>query len=180
MTIDLSYLQATRRLHRSASDVLATLQVDGPTLVAEATVRAVAEVEPLLVEGRFRRPAAPRVHTEHDPSGPAALRITWNRNDADRWPPSTSFAMRATSRWWRTDEEETGWPTVEIDLIVEPREQGSQLGAVSSRPPGTDVSTNRIDRHLRDRIARAALEEFLIALAVNVDERVGSGSQAEA
>lgn len=165
MTAALTYLQATRPVTRPALEVLATLHTDGPALAAEATRRAVAAVDPLLRQGRFACPAAPRVETEIPSSGPAAIRVTWNRNDTDRWPPSTPFATRPTSRWWRTDEEASGWPTATVDIIIEPREHGAQLAAISARPPGTDLSTNRIDRHLRDRIAREAIEQFLDTLA---------------
>jgi hypothetical protein len=164
-----SYVHATAPLRRPAARVHAVLRTDGPALVAEATERAVAAVGPLLQQGRFRRPAAPRVETHIPPSGPAAIRVTWNRNEDDRWPPSTPFAARPTSRWWHRDEEESGWPTVTIDLFVEPRDRGSRIAATSTRRPGTDTSTNRVDRHLRDRIARAALDEFVTALARTVE-----------
>lgn len=160
-----AYLHATRPVRRSASDVRAALHAAGAALAADATTAAVASVGPQLRRGAFLRPGSPRVETEILRTGPAAIRVTWNRNEADRWPPAGPFATRPTSRWWRTDEEETGWPAVTLEIIVEPREQGAQLAAVSGRPPGTDTSTNRIDRHLRDRIARDAVEAFLGALA---------------
>ncbi len=168
MTTIQTYPHATRQLHMTASDALASLRLDGPALAADATASARAALAPLLREGRFRRPAGPRLETEVVLSGLVALRVTWNRNDADRWPPSSTFATRPTSRWWRSDEEETGWPTATIDVVVEPRAQGCRLAALSTRPPGTDLSTNRIDRHLRDRIARTAIEGFLTALAAAV------------
>jgi hypothetical protein len=163
------FLQATRPLARRASDVSATLRDGGPALAADATERALAALQPLLRDGSFRRPAAPRVETEILDGGPATIRVTWNRNDADRWPPPPPFATGPTSAWWRTDEEETGWPTAVIDIVVEPRRDGCQLAALSDRPPGTDQSTNRVDRKLRDRIARAAFERFLDELATSFE-----------
>lgn len=165
----MSHLHATRPLARPASAVVTRLRANGPALVADATERALIAVTPQLRDGSFQRPAAPRIETEILTGGPATIRVTWNRNDADRWPPATRFATRPTSRWWRTDEEETGWPTATLDIVVEPRAAGSQLAVLSSRPPGTDQSTNRIDKQLRDRIARAAIDEFLDALATNLE-----------
>lgn len=42
---------------------------------------------------------------------------------------------------------------------------GTRLAVLSTRTPGVDVTTNRIDRQRRDRLARAAVEQFLVALA---------------
>lgn len=163
-----AHLQATRRVDRPASEIHAVLHAEGPALVTSATTSAVVSLRALLERGGFVDAAAPRVETSIPPAGPATIRVIWNRNGADRWPPVTPFAFRPTSRWWRTDEERTGWPTATIDIVVEPRGRGAQLAAVSTRPPGTDLSTNRIDRHLRDRIARTAVEEFLAALAADL------------
>jgi hypothetical protein len=163
------YLQATRPVARRTSDVSATLRTRGPALVAEATERALASLQPLLRDGSFRRAAEPRVETEILDGGPATIRVTWNRNDADRWPPPPPFATGPTSSWWRTDEEETGWPTAVVDVLVEPRRDGCQLAVLSDRPPGTDQSTNRIDKQLRDRIARSAFERFADELAISLE-----------
>jgi hypothetical protein len=165
----LTYLQATRPLVRPASLVAATLRADGPALATEATGRAVAEVQSLLRDGSFRRAAAPRVDTEILASGPATIRVAWNRDDAGRQPSPSPSASGPTSSWWRTEEEETGWPTATIEILVEPRRDGCQLAALSDRQPGTDLSTNRIDKHLRDRLARAAVERFLDALAADLE-----------
>jgi hypothetical protein len=168
-TTVMSHLHATRPVARHASDVVTELRRNCPALAADATEHALAAIEPLLRDGGFQRPATPRTETEVLTGGPATIRVTWNRNGTDRWPPSTRFATRPTSRWWRTDEEETGWPTATLDILVEPRATGSRIAVLSSRPPGTDQSTNRIDRRLRDRIARAAVEAFLDALATTLD-----------
>jgi hypothetical protein len=172
-TVQQPYLQATRSLARPAADVAATLRTRGPALVAAATERALASLQPLLRDGSFRRAAAPRVETAILDRGPATIRVTWNRNEADRWPPPPPFATGPTSSWWRTDEEETGWPTATLDVLVEPRRDGCQLATLSDRPPGTDQSTNRIDKQLRDRIARAAFERFLDELAASLEAAGG-------
>jgi hypothetical protein len=164
-----THLHALEPVARPAGEVREVLRTDGTTLVAGATSLALAAVTPLLLQGRFRRPAAPRSEIELPADGPAVVRVAWNRDPADHWPPATGFATRPTSRWWRSDEEETGWPSGTFDLVVEPREHGCRLAVLSSRPPGTDTSTNRIDRHLRDRIARDAVQEFVAALAALVE-----------
>jgi hypothetical protein len=172
MTPDtLAHLHATHPVARRASAVVEALRSEGTTLAVTATDRALAATE-TLCDGRFQRSAAPRVDAAILDSGPAILRLTWNRNDADRWPPATPFAARPASRFWRTDEEETGWPTATVDVIVEPRAGGSQIAALSSRPPGADVSTNRIDKHVRDRLARAAMRAFLEALATDLEATI--------
>ena len=170
MTTDtLAHVHATHPVARRASAVVEALRAEGTTMAVTATDRALAATETLRRDGRFQRSDAPRVGAAILDSGPAILRLTWNRNDADQWPPATPFASRPASRYWRTDEEETGWPTATIDVIVEPRAAGCQIAALSSRPPGADVSTNRIDKHVRDRLARAAMRAFLEALATDLE-----------
>lgn len=169
-----SFVHASRPVDRPAEEVDALLRTAGATLSAEATGRALATVGPLLRGGHFRRPVTPRVGTVSPVDGPAALHVSWNHDELDRWPPATPFATRPTSRWWSTVEEETGWPTLEFDLVVEPRARGSRVAVTSTRTPGTDQSTNRVDRQLRDRIARTAVAEFLGELVALIT--AGSGT----
>jgi hypothetical protein len=176
MTAVLSYLQATRSVARSASEVHATLQTDGAVLAEAATAQAVTAVAPLLEAAGLRRPPAPLVATRVPDRGPAALRVTWDHDRPDRWPPATPFATRPTSRWWRTGEEETGWPVATLDVVVEPRAGGTQVTVVSDRTPGVDLSTNRVDKRARDQAARAAIERFLDALVT----LLGAGVDAPA
>jgi hypothetical protein len=170
MTTVLTYPQTSRAVSRRAADVDATLRADGPALAALATAQAIAAAAPLQREGRFRRPPSPRVETAVADRGPAAIRVTWDHDPPDAWPPRAGFATRPTSSWWRTGEEETGWPVADLDLVVEPSSSGARVTAVSSRPPGVDLSTNRVDRHLRDRLARAAIDRFLDALVLLLEE----------
>jgi hypothetical protein len=164
MTTVLTHLQASRAVSRSASEVDSTLRGRGPAIAEQATAQAVAELAPLLREGRFLRLPTPRVETAPADRGPAALRVTWDHEPPDRWPPRTGFATRPTSSWWRTGEEETGWPVATLDVVVEPAATGARLTVLSDRSPGVDLSTNRVDKQLRDRVARAAIDRFLEAL----------------
>jgi hypothetical protein len=162
VTTTLTYPQATTTVPRPAHEVAAALRSGGPVMVAAATASAIDALRPSLTAGQFRRPAAPRVETAPLAAGPAVLRVVWGTED--RWPPAGRFATHPTSRYWRTDEEETGWPTATIDLSVEPYGDGARLVATSDRSPGVDLSTNRVDRHVRDRLARDAIGRFLVAL----------------
>jgi hypothetical protein len=166
MTATSRHLGPSRPVQARATSTAERLRADGGQLARTATAAAVTRVRPLLEGGRFRRPAAPRVETHLPPDAdPVALRVVWDRNDADRWPPATRFAGRPTSPWWRTDEEETGWPTASIDVLVTPHDDGALLTALVDRSPGYDRSTNRIDKHDRDRVAHAAIEGFVDTLA---------------
>jgi hypothetical protein len=172
---DLLHLQATRRLASHASQVDAALRADGVRLVTEATARAVTATTGLRERGRFRRPADPHVTVRVEDLGPATLRASW---DAERRPTPTSGTFPGASRWWRPEEEATGWPTATFDLLVEPRPNGCQLAVLSDRPVGADLSTNRGDRHVRDRLARDAFGCFLEGLGGLLDGAgPGSGGQ---
>jgi hypothetical protein len=166
MTATPRHLGPSRPVPADTTSTAARLRADGGHLARAATAATVTRVGPLLDGGRFRRLAAPRIET-HLPADddPVALRVVWDRNHADHWPPATPFAGRPTSPWWRTDEEETGWPTASIDLLVTPHDDGALLTALVDRAPGYDRSTNRIDKHDRDRVAHAAIEGFVDTLA---------------
>jgi hypothetical protein len=173
----LRHLQATRRVASPASQVDAVLRTDGVRLVTEATARAVTATTGLRERGRFRRPAEPHVTVRVGDLASATLRASW---DAERRATSTSTSgtFPGTSRWWRAEEEATGWPTATFDLLVEPRPSGCQLAVLSDRPVGADLSTNRGDRHVRDHLAREAFGRLLEALAELLDGAgPGSGGQ---
>jgi hypothetical protein len=171
----LRHLQATRRIASPASQVDAALRADGERLVTQATARAVTATTAHHERGRFRRPADPHVTVLVGAIGSATLRASW---DAERLPPSTPGTFSGTSRWWRPEEEATGWPTATFDLLVEPRSNGCQIAVLSDRPVGADLSTNRGDRHVRDRLARDAFGCFLDGLAELLDG-AGPGSGPE-
>jgi hypothetical protein len=171
----LRHLQATRPIASPASPVDAALRVDGERLVTLATAHAVTATTALQARGRFRRPPEPHVTVLVGATGSATLRASW---DAERRPTSAPDTFAGTSRWWRPEEEETGWPTATFDLLVEPRSNGCRIAVLSDRPVGADLSTNRGDRHVRDRLARDAFGCFLDALAALLDG-AGPGSGPE-
>lgn len=170
----LRHLQATRRIAQPASRVDDLLRTEGRRLVTDATAAAV-EATSTLHERRFRRPVGPDLTVRSGDVTSAVLRVGW---DADAPPATTSGTFPGTARWWRAPEEATGWPTATFDLLVEPRAGGCQLAVLSDRPPGVDLSTNRIDRHLRDQLAREAFERFAEALG-HLLERACSPSGGE-
>jgi hypothetical protein len=173
-TTTLRHIGPARSVPAPATPVTGRLRGDADRLVRAATATAVARLQPLLTRGRFHRPAVPTVATRLPDGDAIALQVLWGRDDADQWPPCT--AGRPTSRWWRTGEEETGWPTATIDLVVTPAgDARAHLTALVDRAPGYDTSTNRVDKHLRDRIARTAIDELVEALvALLVDDLAAS------
>jgi hypothetical protein len=138
-----------------ASDVAqARLVVDLPDLAQRATTTAVSGVHGPLRAGRFRAPARPAVLTRLGQTGdPACVWVGW-----------------------RGDEEATGWPQLELALLIEARRHGSTLALLSAREPGYDLSRPRSDKHHRDRILRSVGPAFAEALR----ERLAVGSPGAA
>ncbi len=118
-----------------------------------ATAGAVVRASETLRAGRFGKVAAPLVE------GRAAT-------------PGELGVIRIG---WQSDEEATGWPEMELALIVTASADGAHLGVLSSREPGYDMSLNRIDRHQRDQL----LQQAGAAVGAAVLEEV-SGDRATA
>ncbi len=107
---------------------------DAARVAHRATTAALVRAGETLRAGRFRKVAEPLVE------GRKAM-------------PGELGVIRIG---WRSDEEATGWPEMELALIVTAGADGAHLGVMSSREPGYDMSLNRIDRHQRDQLLRQA------------------------
>ncbi len=112
----------------------AALTRDVADLADRATTGAVVRASETLRAGRFRKAAAPLV-------------------EGRRATPGELGVIRIG---WRSEEEASGWPDMELALIVTAGADGAHLGVLSSREPGYDMSLNRIDRHQRDQLLRQA------------------------
>lgn len=157
------HLHAVEHLDRPVGEVVACLRADADRLAATATTTAFERTAD--VRAGFRDASAPRVDVRITDDGLATIEVTWN-DDAGRWPVPGRFpfALDPTSPWWHREEERTGWPTMTMQVVATPTATGTRLAVLSTRTPGVDVSTNRIDRHRRDRLARAAVAQFAVAL----------------
>jgi hypothetical protein len=86
---------------------------------------------------------------------------------------------------WRSDEEATGWPDIDLLVTVEAGPVGARLRVLSPREAGVDLSLNRIDKQQRDHLLRHAGAELASALleelAVDVPApRQGAADRAPA
>lgn len=157
------HLHAVEHVDRPVDEVVDRLRRGAHTLADDATRAAFVATG----DARAGFPGTPpRVDTRHHDDGMAVISVSWN-DDAGHWPPPGRFpfATDPTSPWWHREEERTGWPSITLQIVVTPGSTGTRLAVLSTRAPGVDVSTNRIDRHRRDRLARTAVEQFLVALA---------------
>ncbi len=120
-----------------------------------ATAGAVLRASETLRAGRFRTVAAPLVEGRAATPGElGVIRIGWN-----------------------SDEEATGWPAMELALIVSAGDDGASLAVLSSREPGYDMSLNRIDRHQRDQLLQQAGAAVASAVLEEVsDDRASAES----
>ena len=111
-------------------------------VASPATAVAVTRAHAPLEAGRFRAPARPHVEAWHGrPDEPATVWICWV-----------------------SDEEATGWPQLELALLVEAYQERARLAVLSPRESGYDLSRNRVDKHQRHRILQQAGADFVAAL----------------
>jgi len=128
-----------------------------------ATATVIARHGATLAAGHFRSVPAPDVQGEvAAPGEPGAVRIRW-----------------------RSDEEATGWPDIDLLVTVEAGPVGARLSVLSPREAGFDLSLNRIDKQQRDHLLRHAGAELASALleelAVDVPApRQGAADRAPA
>jgi hypothetical protein len=54
-------------------------------------------------------------------------------------------------------------------IVASPGPRGSTLALLAARAPGYDLSTNRVDKHVRDELIRTAPAHFLTALIDQLD-----------
>ncbi|MEX1163451.1 MAG: hypothetical protein WEB03_07710 [Nitriliruptor sp.] len=114
------------------------LEADLQKLAERATATALADAREPLRAGRFRAPASPAVRSRHARVGePACAWVGWHG-----------------------DEEATGWPQLELALLIEAHPGGTRLALLSRRAPGYDLSRPRADKQQRDQILRSAGTAF--------------------
>jgi hypothetical protein len=119
-----------------------------------ATAMAVTGARATLQAGRFRAPARPAVR----------VRLAQAGEPACAWVA------------WVGDEEATGWPQLELALLVDAHPTATRLALLSTREPGYDLSLPRIDKHQRDQILRSAGPAFAAAVRDGLAD--GSADQA--
>jgi hypothetical protein len=132
------------------------LMSDLQGLAERATVTAVTGARATLRAGRFRAPARPGVR----------VRLAQAGDPVCAWVG------------WVGDEEATGWPQLELALLVDAHPAGTRLAVLSTREPGYDLSLPRIDKHQRDQLLRFVGPAF--AVAVRDGLAGGSADQASA
>ncbi|MFW6009948.1 MAG: hypothetical protein ACOC9I_01360, partial [Actinomycetota bacterium] len=122
--------------------IAVTLARDGDGLARRATHLALDRSREVLAAGRFRAVADPQVLVRTaDPGEVGVMRLRWC-----------------------SDEEATGWPDLELVLDVEAQDGGARLAVLAARPPGYDLSLNRLDKHERDRLLRTVGAEVAAAI----------------
>jgi hypothetical protein len=138
------HVHTTVALDVSAEAAHQRLRTDIEALAATATAEAIEATAPLARTGGFRATTLPGVHAR----------------------PTKDDGLAAAVVVWTGDEEATGWPSMVLELVVAPSGGGrGRLALLSARHPGFDLSTNRIDKVWRDRLARTAVHAFATALA---------------
>jgi hypothetical protein len=118
------------------------LRADGPALATEATAAALDVIGPLAISGGFPVRALPQVSARG----------------------AAEDELGCLTVVWRGDEDATGWPAMTLWVVPTPDPEGTRLALFSPRHPGFDLSTGRVDKVWRDRIARAAIRAFLVNL----------------
>ena len=150
-----TFLHDTVTVPAPAEDVVRRLLDDPYGRAVRATDTALDQVAPILAAGRFRDPARPTVAVRpatDDELG--AVIVQWD--DVEQPRPH----LRR--------EDATGWPTMTLTLVATPVDAGTRLAVLSPREPGYDLSVNRVDKHVRDQLARAAVHAFLAATAAEL------------
>ncbi len=136
------HVHETLTMRCDAVSVAERLRAAPTELATAATADAIRTGADLLRGGRFPARALPRVESRL-PDGELG-----------------SLVVR-----WSGDEEATGWPAMTLWVLVLPAADGaSTLALLSPRHPGYDLSTNRVDKVWRDRLARTAVRSFGTAL----------------
>lgn len=112
-------------------------------LAGDVTAEAVSRATEALEAGRFREPAAPQVHARvARPDEPATVWIRWSG-----------------------DEEATGWPEMDLALLIDTHDAGARLVVLSPREPGYDLSRNRVDKQQRHQILQQAGADLATVVA---------------
>lgn len=142
MTIPI-HLHQRVPIQMNPSQVAARLRSAPSAYSAAATADALDAVADLARAGGFRARALPTVQA--------------------RAPSDTEFGSMVVV--WSGDEDATGWPAMTLWVVATPAGDGwSDLVILSPRHPGYDLSTNRVDKVWRDRLARTAVRAFAISL----------------
>ena len=112
-------------------------------LATAATDVAISKAGATLAAGRFR--AAARPHAETRAARPDEPATAWIR--------------------WVSDEEATGWPQLDLALLIEAHSHGSRFAVLSTREPSYDMSRLRIDKQQRHKLLQQAGADLATALA---------------
>lgn len=118
-------------------------------LADHATRAAVERSAASLAAGRFRATAEPRVAVQSGtPGSLGTVQITWH-----------------------SQEEATGWPQLDLAIVVEAVAPAQvRVAALSPRPPQYDLSRNQSDKLQRDEILRHAAAHLLEAMVEELVE----------
>lgn len=142
MTIPI-HVHETLRVAASPDAVAAHLRAAPESYSTTATAEALTTNEALMRSGGFRARALPTVEARLPEAGEVGTLVTR----------------------WHGDEDATGWPAMTLTTLVVAAADGTtELVFVSPRHPGVDLSTNRIDKVWRDRLARGAVRAFATSL----------------
>lgn len=143
------FVHHLRRIDDDPHRVAAQLRTHVAGLAHDATRVAVDSARTALAAGRFRLPATPRVATT--PGHPGQLAAVHIR--------------------WHADEEATGWPAITLGLAIEAHDLGTRLAVVSPRPPGHDLTRNRVDKQARHDLLQHAAGHLAEALCAHLGHR---------
>lgn len=157
MTIPV-HVHVTLSVARDAALVAERLRTSPSALSAAATADALRAGADLMGAAGFRAGALPTVEA--------------------RAPADDEIGHLVVR--WRGDEDATGWPAMTIWVVALPDGDGtSKLALLSPRHPGYDLSTNRVDKLWRDRLARTAVRSFGVALRHMLEEASGPNGSRE-
>jgi hypothetical protein len=130
-------------LHGDPAAARARLVHDLDDLVAEATADAIATLAPQARAWGLRPSALPTVHAR----------------------PTAPDELGAATVAWRGEEEQTAWPAVSGQLVVDTHPAGPRLLFLAERSPAAELRTGRLDRLHRRRLTDVAVRRALQRLA---------------
>jgi hypothetical protein len=133
------HVHATTATQLGADEVVRRLATSPDLLATAATGRAYEATRTLAAAGGFRSHAAPTVTTR----------------------PPEGDELGALVVRWTGDEDATGWPSMLAWIVPTATADGTRVALLSPRHPGVDLSTNRVDKRWRDKLARTAASAFL-------------------
>lgn len=146
------HVHATTATALPAAEFVHLLRTSPDLLATAATARAHEATRTLAASGGFRSQAAPIVSTRAPEDGELG-----------------TLVVR-----WSGDEDATGWPSMLAWVVPTVTADGPRVALLSPRHPGVDLSTNRVDKRWRDKLARTAASAFLTGLVELVESTSAS------